>query len=130
MGRKTHPPKSRRPQARRKSGSFAQEIIPGHEPRMSAPGLASLVKPDAICYGNPNRAKYAFVTEGKAAKALEHARANHSHLGAGKIEERYYECPYKGTDKLVPFNVRVDLTNTVTHYHLTSQLARPNEETS
>lgn len=90
--------------------------------------MASLVKPDALCHGNPNRdPKYAFITEEKAAQALAHARRNHEALGAEKVEDRYYPCPY-GTSSLVPFNARVDLSDIVEHFHLTSQPPRADDE--
>lgn len=136
MGRKNRgtrvPQRSRNlPDAAGSSHTRRLAMIHGKIPENRRGGegyMLGLVKPDAICHGNPLRPKHAFITEGKAAKALFNARANHELVGTGKIEERYYLCPH-GTNSLAPYNARIDLSGVVEHYHLTSQPARPDEET-
>lgn len=127
MGRKTHPRRGSRPQATR--NKQAAPMAPRRMEMIKGGGghMLGLVKPDAICHGNPLRLKHAFITEGKAAKALFNARANHELTGEWKTEERYYRCDYS-TEFLAPYNARVDLTGTVEHFHLTSQPARPDSE--
>ena len=123
MPRRNH--SKRKPQNRRVLGTHTPTPRPFDA---SGRPLAPLIKPDAICHGNPLHPKHAFVTEGKAAQALRNAQANHRALGE-KVEERFYECDY-GNAHLVAYSPRVDLSKAHTHYHLTSQPARPGAEES
>lgn len=73
--------------------------------------LKPIVKPDGVCTLPSGRRKYAFNTEEKATKALEHARHNREVQGFDHVEDRIYtEChgaPGAGVDMV--------------HYHLTGQ---------
>ena len=90
---------------RRRPRGDEDYVIPKFDKTVQRVELRDLVIPDGKCYRNPRRPKDIFLTEEKAAKALEQARRQRARMGSAYVEKRYYPCEFHG----------------VAHFHLTSR---------